>query len=202
MKGQSSLSRCCQREHWNWWCFCPNRAITPFPYNVHTEEIRWRVTTIPTIWTCSVSPVAFFWGRNAKRHKIIALKRIQTTSKRQAIRKQQSHYWWWILASQSRVVSKPVFWGYLQKLYTIRGKTLRGEFDLVFDGYPSYLTNLNTKSAERLLRARKQASEEVLFNETMISTYIQARLLVNDNNKNRLIAILKTKFEESDFSVQ
>ena len=73
---------------------------------------------------------------------------------------------------------------------------------IIFDGYPADPAKKNTKSAERLLRSQAQASADVLFDESMIATFTQARFLANEKNKSRFISMLKKRFEESNYTVQ
>lgn len=72
---------------------------------------------------------------------------------------------------------------------------------IVFDGYPEDAHN-SIKYVERLRRSRKHASVDILFDETMIPTVSQEKFLGNDRNKNRLIGMLKTKFESANFIVK
>ena len=73
---------------------------------------------------------------------------------------------------------------------------------IVFDGYPEDAANRSTKYAERFRRSRKTTSVDILFDETMIPTVSQSKFLGNDANKNRLIRMLKTKFEAENVMVK
>ena len=72
---------------------------------------------------------------------------------------------------------------------------------VIFDGYPTDPADKSTKSAERFRRSRKQNSAEINFDEPMNATVSQENFLSNETNKNRLIAILQKKFDESHFVV-
>jgi hypothetical protein len=55
---------------------------------------------------------------------------------------------------------------------------------VVFDAYPTDAANKNTKSAERLGRSRTHTCADVHFEESMVSTVTQEKLLSNETNKN------------------
>ena len=73
---------------------------------------------------------------------------------------------------------------------------------IVFDGYPAAEMVNSTKTAERLRRSRVHKSLEIVFDESMKVPSSQERFLSNESNKDRLIAMLKTKFEEAHFQVK
>ena len=62
---------------------------------------------------------------------------------------------------------------------------------VVFDGYPSNAANKSAKSAERYQRSRKHNSVVIHFEESMIATISQEKFLSNENNKVRLMSMLK-----------
>ncbi|KMQ85933.1 hypothetical protein RF55_15251 [Lasius niger] len=64
------------------------------------------------------------------------------------------------------------------------------------------MVHRSTKYVEQFLRLRRHASVNILFDETMIPTVSQKKFLGNDTNKNRLIGMLKTKFEAANFIVK
>lgn len=73
---------------------------------------------------------------------------------------------------------------------------------VVFDGYPDDAMKLSTKFAERVRRARKHSSVDIIFDESMIPTIPQEKFLSNCMNKVRLISMLKSKFESKNLKVR
>ncbi|GBM42942.1 hypothetical protein AVEN_140823-1 [Araneus ventricosus] len=64
---------------------------------------------------------------------------------------------------------------------------------VIFDGYSENETIGGPKCVERARRTRKQMSGELMFDETMIPTVSQEKLLASPKNKDRLISILMIK---------
>lgn len=77
---------------------------------------------------------------------------------------------------------------YVQKYY-------KSNCVIVFDGYSPENLSKNTKNVERLRRMKKNLSPDNQFEKSMICNVPQAKLLGNDNNKQRLIGFLREKFE-------
>lgn len=73
---------------------------------------------------------------------------------------------------------------------------------IVFDGYPDEASLKSTKSAERLRRKSKHSSANVVFTETMTATMPKEQFLSNDNNKERLISMLREKLVQQGFEVR
>ncbi|GBN88067.1 hypothetical protein AVEN_236172-1 [Araneus ventricosus] len=65
---------------------------------------------------------------------------------------------------------------------------------VIFDGHPENETIGGAKCAERNRRTRKQMSSEAMFDEAMIRTVYQEKILTNPKNKDRLISIPMNKF--------
>lgn len=53
----------------------------------------------------------------------------------------------------------------------------------------------STKTAERLRRATRQVSREIIFNTSTLVSVSQEKFLSNDKNKSRLITMLREKFD-------
>jgi hypothetical protein len=70
---------------------------------------------------------------------------------------------------------------------------------VVFDGYPA---KPGTKQCERSRRAKPIASLQVLFDRDTLNQVAQDKFLANENNKKRLIELLKTHFEECKIEVK
>lgn len=64
----------------------------------------------------------------------------------------------------------------------------------IFDGWPKNITAMTTKFVEPERRSRKTIYNEVVFNETMVPKFSQGKFLAKDKNKNRLIALMISKF--------
>lgn len=73
---------------------------------------------------------------------------------------------------------------------------------IVFDGYTSDIMNKNTESAERLRRAEKLTSPDILFESFVTATVSQDKFLLNERNNSRLIEMLKMKFLSSGLRVK
>lgn len=85
---------------------------------------------------------------------------------------------------------------YVKKYYNKLGTTI------VFDGYPDDASMKSTKTAERLRRKTKLSAANVAFDETMTATMSKEHFLSNDNNKRRLISMLRGKLESEGFLVK
>ncbi|KAG5872325.1 hypothetical protein JTB14_037573 [Gonioctena quinquepunctata] len=72
---------------------------------------------------------------------------------------------------------------------------------VVFDGYPSEAEHKGMKSSERARRAMAHSPPEVIFEENTISKIPQDKFLSNDENKLRLIQLLKSKMEKHGIQV-
>nr|XP_018912013.1 PREDICTED: uncharacterized protein LOC109040498 [Bemisia tabaci] len=81
-------------------------------------------------------------------------------------------------------------------------KNYSNKSTIVFDGYPENIGACSTKVAERARRERKKSSVEFIFDEDMTPTVSQASFLSNSKNKERLIQMLKSKFENSGMNVR
>lgn len=74
---------------------------------------------------------------------------------------------------------------------------------IVFDGYPENSSNSNTKSAERLRRAKGGRSVDILFEETtLFSKTNQKQFLANEFNKRNFIQLLKKHLSDNGFTVK
>lgn len=65
---------------------------------------------------------------------------------------------------------------------------------VIFDGQPKNITAMTTKFVEPERRSRKTIHNEVICNETILSKFSQGKFLAKDKKKNRLIALLISKF--------
>lgn len=66
---------------------------------------------------------------------------------------------------------------------------------VIFDGYPEDGAEKNTKTAERVRRYGSLQCNEVIFEESTIIKMAQEKLLANDSNKRRLIALICSAFQ-------
>lgn len=77
---------------------------------------------------------------------------------------------------------------------------------VVFDGYPENGAEKNTKTAERVRRYGTLQCNEVIFEESTVIKMAQEKLLANDSNKRRLIAMICSAFQsqgiETDQAVE
>lgn len=61
------------------------------------------------------------------------------------------------------------------------------------DGNLGVAENISIKFADRVRKARKHSSVNIIFNASMISTFPQDKCLSNSKNKHLLISVLKSK---------
>lgn len=72
---------------------------------------------------------------------------------------------------------------------------------VVFDGYPVDAVQKNTKSSERLRRAKSHSSREIIVDEKTMAQVPQQKFLSNDKNKTRFIKLLTTKMGNHNIQV-
>ncbi|XP_011859602.1 PREDICTED: uncharacterized protein LOC105557068, partial [Vollenhovia emeryi] len=73
---------------------------------------------------------------------------------------------------------------------------------VVFDGYAEDPHFAGTKESERLRRARKQQSSDIIFDENTVPTVSQEKFLSNGKNKARFINMLMKHLQLSDVTVE
>nr|CAI5837262.1 unnamed protein product [Callosobruchus analis] len=73
---------------------------------------------------------------------------------------------------------------------------------IVFDGYSNDIAKNNTKSAERLRRAKELNSPDTLLDASMCVSTTQEQFLSNEKNKAHFIDFIKVTFSSSGISVK
>lgn len=71
---------------------------------------------------------------------------------------------------------------------------------IVFDGYPENAADWGTKTSERLRRATKLRSTDIIFNETTIPSTTQEKFLAN--NKTTFIKLLTVHFRKHGITIE
>lgn len=71
---------------------------------------------------------------------------------------------------------------------------------VVFDGYPEEPALQSTKSAERARRCNTKTSADVMFDKTTVNLTPQEKLLSNERNKKRFIALLISELEAANIN--